>query len=306
MALSFKLNPLCGIFPPMVTPLLEQNKLDVEGLHKLVKYILSGKVHGIFILGTTGEAPSLSYELRRELIKRTCLEVGNRVPVLVGITDTSYSESVSIACYAAECGASAVVLAPPYYFPAGQPEILEYLTHITKQIPLPMFLYNIPSHTKIIFDADTVFKAANIPGIVGLKDSSGSMMYFHKLKYLFKERKDFSFLVGPEELLAESLIFGANGGISGGANIFPRLYVDLYNAAINKDMLKIISLHQKIIQISSTLYSVGHFSSSFLKGVKCVLSWKGICSDYMAEPFHSFNTKERTRIKALLEEIDLN
>ena len=106
-------SPLRGIIPPLVTPLLDRDTLDIAGLERLIEHILSGGVHGLFILGTTGEAPSLSYRLRYELIERTCSLVKGRVPVLVGITDTSFTESVNTAVKAKDAGAQAVVLAPP-------------------------------------------------------------------------------------------------------------------------------------------------------------------------------------------------
>ncbi len=114
-----------GIIPPLVTPLRERDMLDVAGLERLIEHVLSGGVHGLFVLGTTGEGPSLSYRLRREVISRTCRQVANRVPVLVGITDTAFVESVHLSQHAAEAGARAVVTSAPYYFPAGQPELLE-------------------------------------------------------------------------------------------------------------------------------------------------------------------------------------
>src|SRR5215831_1347770 len=114
--------PLTGIIPPMVTPLLGRDELDAPGLERLIEHIVAGAVNGLFILGTTGEGPSLSYRLRRELIDRVCRQVKHRVPVLVGITDTAFVESVNVARHAAETGADAVVVAPPYYMPEGQPE----------------------------------------------------------------------------------------------------------------------------------------------------------------------------------------
>mgnify|MGYP000439242059 FL=1 len=122
-----KNNQYYGIILPMVTPLEDWDKLDYNGIEKLINHILKGGVHGLFVLGTTGEAPSLSHQLRKEVIKRTLDQVGTKVPVLVGITDTSFIETINIAEFAAEAGASAVVLAPPYYFPAGQPELIEYI-----------------------------------------------------------------------------------------------------------------------------------------------------------------------------------
>ena len=94
-------KPLRGVVPPLVTPLLDNDTLDVEGLERLVEHILGGHVHGLFLLGTTGEAPDLSYALRHELVKRVCKQVKGRVPVLVGVTDTVFPESLRLAQTAA-------------------------------------------------------------------------------------------------------------------------------------------------------------------------------------------------------------
>ncbi len=298
-------RPLRGIIPPMVTPLLDRDTLDTAGLKRLIEHILAGGVHGLFILGTTGEAPSLSYRLRRELIERVCGQVKGRVPILVGITDTCFVESVNIACKARDAGAQAVVLAPPYYFPAGQAELLEYLKHLTPELPLPLFLYNMPSYTKLVFEPQTARAAADIVGIVGLKDSSGNMGYFHQLQSLLKDYSDFSLLMGPEELLAEAILLGGHGGVCGGANLVPKLYVDLYNAACSRDLQKTESLHKKVMQISTTIYSVGRYESSFLKGLKCALSCVGICNDFLAEPFHRFRRAERKIIQRYVKELGI-
>ncbi|MBL8029563.1 MAG: dihydrodipicolinate synthase family protein [Fibrobacteres bacterium] len=298
-------KPLMGIIPPLVTPLLDSDTLDTAGFQKLINHVIDGGVHGIFVLGTTGEAPSLSYRLRKEVIKRSCEFAGGRVPVLVGISDTSFVESVNLCTYSAECGADAVVLAPPFYFPAGQAELLEYLQHLVPKLALPLFLYNMPTHTKLVFEPSTVRAAADIPGIIGLKDSSANMVYFHKLQLLFKERADFSLLVGPEELLAETLLLGGHGGINGGANLWPSLYVSIYNAAQKRDLDTVMKLHEKVIQVSSSVYSVGKYSSSYLKGLKCGLSLLNICSDFMAEPFHKFRAEERESIRKHLTSLGI-
>jgi dihydrodipicolinate synthase/N-acetylneuraminate lyase len=164
-----------GIIPPMVTPLRGRDELDVCGLERLVEHILAGGVGGLFILGTTGEGPGLSYRLRREMIDRICRQVSGRVPVLVGITDTSFVESAQLAHYAAFKGAAAVVVAPPYYLPEAQPELQEYIDHLLPELPLPLFLYNIPSLTKVHFEIETLKRALDEPRIVGFKDSSGDL-----------------------------------------------------------------------------------------------------------------------------------
>lgn len=303
MQRTFK-SPLRGIIPPLVTPLLDNDTLDIEGLERLIENTISGGVHGIFILGTTGEFASLSYRLRIELIKRTCLLVDRRVPVMVGITDSAFAESLNLAKVAADCGADAVVLAPPYYFASGQPELLEYLKRIMIKMPLPLFIYNMPVHTKVIFEPKTVKAAAEIPGIVGMKDSSSNLAYFKQVQYELRDRNDFTFMVGPEEFMAEFVLTGGHGGVNGGANMFPKLYVELYNASVSRNFEKILPLQQKVIQISSTIYKVGHYGSSYLKGLKCALSVMGICNDYLAEPFHRFKEPERLKISQLLEDLN--
>ena len=298
-------SPLRGIIPPMITPLLDRDTLDVAGLERLIEHILSGGVHGLFILGTTGEAPSLSYRLRYELIERACGQVKGRVPVLVGITDTCFTESLNTANKARDAGAQAVVLAPPYYFPAGQAELLEYIKHLTPELPLPLFLYNMPSLTKAVFEPQTVRAAAQINGIAGIKDSSGNMVYFHQLQSLLRDYPDFSLLVGREELLAETILLGGHGGVCGGANLIPKLYVDLYNAARSRDLPAIEPLHEKVMQISTTIYSVGRYGSSYLKGLKCTLSCMNICSDFLAEPFHRFRREEHNKIQQYVKELGI-
>jgi len=295
-----------GIIPPMVTPLKGWDTLDQDGMVRLIDHILSGGVHGLFLLGTTGEAPSLSHRLRKEIVQRALDQIKERIPVLVGITDTSFDESINLAEYAAEKGASAVVLAPPYYFPAGQLELLEYLEHLVPRLPLPLFLYNMPTHTKLFFEPETVKAASEIPGVIGLKDSSANMVYFHQLQQIFKDQNDFRLFIGPEELLGETLVLGGHGGVCGGGNLIPELYVELYEKSIKGDFKKMGILHERIMQISTTIYSVGKYKSSYLKGLKCSLALMGICDDFMAEPFHRFRVSERNVIRQYLIDLGLS
>jgi dihydrodipicolinate synthase/N-acetylneuraminate lyase len=296
--------PLRGIVPPLITPLIDNDTLDAEGLERLIEHVIDGGVHAVFLLGTTGEFASLSYKVREELIKLSCLFVNKRIPVLVGISDSAFTESLNLANKAAQYGADAVVITPPYYFESGQPELFEYMKHFMKRIPLPLFIYNMPLHTKVTFAPETVKAASEIPGIIGMKDSSANLAYYNQVRYLLNDHPEFTFMVGPEEITAEFILLGGHGGVNGGANMFPKLYVDLYNAAAARDIDAVIPLQQKVMQIGSTIYKVGRFGSSYLKGLKCALSVMGICNDFMAEPFHRFNDPERKKIVEALEKLN--
>lgn len=296
--------PLTGIIVPMVTPLKDGDTLDHGGLERLIEHILHGGVHGLFILGTTGEGPSLGRQLQEDFIERVCTQVAERVPVLVGITNTSFAESVHLCQKAQAAGAMAVVLAPPCYFSCDQMELLEYLAHLMSEISLPLFLYNF--NARLSFEPKTVLAAARIKGVVGLKDSSGDMVYFHRVQMLFKDQPDFSLLVGPEELLSEAVLLGAHGGVCGGANLDPQLYVQLYHAAASKNMAAVTVLHERVMKISTAIYGVGGYNSSYLKGLKCALSCMGLCNDFLAEPFRRFGRKERELIRKHVQALELN
>jgi 4-hydroxy-tetrahydrodipicolinate synthase len=295
--------PLSGIIPPMVTPLLDNNTLDVAGLERLIEHLLTGGVHGLFILGTTGEATSLNYNLRKELIRRTSGLVGKRVPVVVGITDTAVHGSLEIAEYARENGMDGLVIAPPYYVPISQEEMREYLESIAPRLPLPFLMYDMPSCTKMHMSVETIRKAKDL-GAIGIKDSSGDMSYLFSLIQEFKSSSEFSIIAGTELFLPDTILQGGHGAVAGGANLYPKLFVDLYNASLEKDLEKITILREKVMMIDNTIFNVGKHKSRIIKGIKCALSVMGICSDYVALPLRKFRAEERKKIEEHVEALN--
>lgn len=288
----------------MITPLSDRDALDVAGLERLIEHIIAGGVHGLFILGTSGEAPGLSYRLRRELVERTCRQVRGRLPVLVGITDTSFVEALSMATLAANSGAQAVVSAAPFYLPTAQPELIDYVERLVRELPLPLYLYNMPQLTKVPFEIETLRRLTGLKEIVGVKDSSGDLAYFDRVLTLKRERPDWSVLVGPEHLLAEATQRGGDGGVNGGANYHPRLFVNLFAAVKSGDRARVEELQGQVQQLGQ-IYSVGRHASAVIKGMKCACSLLGLCDDRMAEPFERFHEPERARVRAVLASLNL-
>jgi len=294
-------TPFKGIIVPMVTPLKDSSSLDIPGLERLIEHLIQGGVHGFFILGTTGEAQSLGYSIRKELIERVCGQVLHRIPVLVGITDAAPDESIRLANIAAENGADAVVAAPPYYFTPSVNELRHYYLSLADRVPLPLMLYNMPSHTKINLDAELVQLLGAHDNVVGIKDSSGDLIYFQKIIRMMEEKPDFSLLVGPEELLMQALLSGCHGGVSGGANMFPELYVGMYDAFLEKDFKKMEQLREHIIHVSSIIYASDTYGGGYLQGLKGAMSMMDICSPTLASPLLSIQKEQMERIdKALL------
>lgn len=296
-------QPFTGIIVPMVTPLLDNKTLDEKGLEKLIERLIKGGVHGIFILGTTGEGTSLDYSLRKKLIDRTCRQVAGRVPIMVGITDSAPEESLALAKFSADAGAAAVVAAPPFYFSMEQCELTAYYSDLADQLPLPLYLYNMPSHTKINISPATVEALSGHPNIIGLKDSSGNAVYFSTVFHSLRTNPSFTVLVGPEEMMASSVLMGGHGGVNGGANIFPELYVDLYYAARDRDHLTVMELQQRVMEISRCIYGVGETGMSYLQGLKSALSAMGICSGFIAAPFKDFEQENLLQIEEHLKHL---
>ena len=298
--------PLKGVIPPLVTPLKGRDQIDLPALERIIEHVLAGGVHGLFLLGTTGEGPSLSPEAQRTVVKEATKIINMRVPVLVGITDSVFSESVKMAHFAAECGADAVVLAPPYYFPMHQSDLRQYCAAMAREVPLPMFLYNMPSHCKVTFELDTVKQLLQEPNIVGFKDSSAQMLFFNSVVRIAKERPEYAVLMGPEELMGECVLMGGHGGVCGGANLSPRMYVDMYDAAVAGDLRQVNVLQQRMLRLSSLVYSVGIAPSSYLTGLKAAMSMIGLCEARLSEPLTALPADRRATLARHLTDLGMN
>jgi 4-hydroxy-tetrahydrodipicolinate synthase len=297
-------QPLRGIIPPMVTPLLDPGTLDLIGLERLIEHMIAGGVHGLFVLGSTGEGPNLSDRVRRELIHATCELVAGRVPVLVCITDNSLEQSVSLGEWAAECGAEVLVTSTPYYFVVSQGDLLRQVEYLAMRLVLPLYLYNMPRLTKAHFAPETVARAAELKTVRGIKDSSGDLDYLAAVVAELNSRPEFTILTGPEELLVSSMGLGAHGGVNGGANLFPELYVRLYEAIAAGRHEEATRLQQRVIELGQFLYTVGEAESGFLRGLKLGLEIKGICASTLTPPFALASEADRTALLAQLQRFE--
>lgn len=292
-----------GIIPPVITPLKKPDVLDVQGLEAQVEHLIGAGVHGLFILGTTGEGPALSYRLRAELIENTCRLAAGRVPVLVGVTDTSLTETLQLSQVCAKAGAAAVVVAPPYYFPPAQNELLHYYQTLAEQLPLPFYLYNMPGLTKVGIGEEIIKASLGWDNCLGLKDSSGDLVYFKRAHMITRKKAGYRVLIGPEEMLAESMLCGGDGGVCGGGNLFPELYVAIFNAAEKGDFARAAKLQDIVLQVSDKIFRVSSYGSPIIQGIKTGLAHRGICSSVMSEPFLPFEAATKAKITTAVDEL---
>ena len=273
-----------GIVCPMITPLKPDFSLDHCATLRLVDHLIEGQIEGVFILGTTGEASSLSLQTKKELIRLCAQKLqSTQIPLLVGIGDTAIEQSVSLCSYAKEQGADAVVALPPYYFELNASEIESYFTALANQCPLPLFLYNYPKTTHFNIPPDVILALHQHPNIIGCKDSSGNPDYLEALTGIAK-KTELNFLIGPEELLTEWVLKGFHGGVNGGSNLFPKLFHQLSIALKQNDLDRVNTLHQMVMRISKEIYALEGGAYSYLKGIKAAATAMGICENVLAPP----------------------
>ena len=293
------MKKLHGIVVPMVTPLTQGAEVDYPATEKLVEHLIAGGVHGIFALGTTGEAQSLSAQQRADFTTYVGEKIAGRVPYIVGISDTSIADSIALAKTAQAAGAYGVVATPPYYFAPAQNDMVAWFTALADASPLPVYLYNMPSHVKVNIAPETAAILAKHPNIKGLKDSSHNMTYFQTLGYLTKDEADFVLFVGPEEQTAQAVLLGGVGGVNGGANMFPELYVKSYNAAVAGDLETVRKCQKAILHISTAIYNV----DGYLPGLKGALELLGLCNRTLALPYTAMSDEKMVVLKKALDGI---
>ncbi|HEY2760653.1 MAG TPA: dihydrodipicolinate synthase family protein [Pirellulales bacterium] len=302
-------RPLRGMIPPMLTPLAfdkaGNEQVDIAGLERLIEHILGGGVHGLFILGSTGEGPSLSERFKRELIEQSARIVNRRVPLLVGITDSSFTDSLALAAHAAAAGADAVVCTSPFYFPISDAEHLAYFRKLNSQLPLPLFLYNMPGLTKVRFALDVIKALRDEPNVVGLKDSSGDMAYFKSALEIAAGRPDWTMLVGPERLLTDVVAAGAHGGVCAEANLHPQLLVELYDAAVARDAGRISAARSKMAKLLQLYQLQTNIGRPGIAPLKAALAYLGICQDQTAPPLVPLDPSHRGAVQEIVNELGL-
>ena len=300
------LSPMHGIVTPLVSPLTAAGGLDLPGLERLVEHLVAGGVHGLFPLGTTAEAYALEPDVRREVVRHTVRFAKGRLPVYVGVGDATAGRTLAHAEVAAELGADYLVLISPAYFDYSTVERARYFGDLAKRMPRPVMLYNNPGVTRNPITPSVLERLLHAPNIVGVKDSSGQAHQTLEVLNLIRGVTHFHFFEGIESMLAQSMTMGAHGGVAGGSNLFPRLFVNLYNAAREGDLARVRFLQPQVMAVDSVYrqeLGTGTPVGSYLKGMKFGLKTLGVCEEHLSFPFEPLGTEAQAAIRRIVAEI---
>ena len=222
-----------GVSPALVTPFTKDEEVDEAALRNLVRFVLPD-VDGVVPCGTTGEFIYLTPEEQRRVIEIVIDEVGGRVPVIAGTGAASTREAIKLALAAQEAGAAACLVVTPFFLHPSDKGIYQHFYELAKAVDLPIILYNIPQVVDAYLPREVVEDLADLPNIVGLKDSSGNLTYTMEVLEMTAGRLDV--LVGHDEVVLPALAGGCSGMILASAQVFPDIWQRVYAAVQTGDL----------------------------------------------------------------------
>jgi len=245
-----------GILPALVTPFTDDGKaVDEERLRALVNRCLELGVHGVVPCGTTGEFVNLTTEEKKSVIKIVVDEVNGKVPVIAGTGGSGTDQALEMTKYAKDVGCDAALIVTPFYLKPADRGIYEHYDTIASKVDMPIILYNIPQCTGLPLPWQMVEDLAQIPNIVGLKDSSGQLSFI--LAVLEKVRDKINVLCGHDEVVVAALAAGCSGAILASANVIPDIWVQIYNHVKNGELQKARELQYKVQKIARIIAGSG-------------------------------------------------
>jgi 4-hydroxy-tetrahydrodipicolinate synthase len=289
---------IAGVIVPLLTPLRDDETIDVAAVARLVDHVIAGGVAGIFVLGSSGEAPALRPAERERMLSATVKAVAGRVPVLAGVIEPSTAQAVETARRYAELGADALVPTAPYYFIYSQPELSAHFRAVAAATAKPVVLYNIPVLVKQTISPELVGELSAVDNIVGLKDSDGQLDPFQR--FLKLRSKKFQVWQGAEPVAAISMARGSDGAVLGLANIAPRMIVSMYEAASGGELATAWELQDRLMQ----LFLIQRHKS-FLAGLKGAASLLGLCGARICLPFEPLTAEQLGKVRETLLAIGL-
>ncbi|MBM4417169.1 MAG: dihydrodipicolinate synthase family protein [Chloroflexi bacterium] len=303
------LNRLHGIVPPIVTPLADDETIDHPSLRRLIDHLIEAGVHGIWVLGTTGEFASFTRRERAEAVHTAVEAVNGRVPVVVNISDAATRLAMDHARDAAAAGADAIALLPPYYYANEQDELLDHFRRVRAAVDLPLLAYNIPQNVKAKFSPDTILRLGQEGTIVGLKDSQNDLDWFRQVMSGARNRGiGLRGFLGTRYLIDAGILAGAHGAIPGIANIAARECVACYDAARRKDFAVADAATERIIDATriSSHARGGSATAANFATMKAALKARGIIStSIVSAPLRNLTPEEEARVAEFARQCSL-
>lgn len=286
---------IVGINPAMITPFTEKGEVDIEGIVENVEFLTKSGVHGVVVNGCTGEAVSLTREERTKVIRTSVNAAKGKVKIIAGTGVPTTRQVIELTEDAKSAGADVVLVITPFLEIPSKEGLFKHYETLAKTVDIPIIVYNIPQHTGVEIDPQTLNKLAEIDNIVGVKDSSGNLSQFAEMIRLTGDK--ISVLSGSDDLLFQSFLMGASGAIIALGNIAPKMTVDLYNAVKDGDIEKAKGIYYKLLPVARGIGAPENFPAPVKEAVTMLGRPAGPCR----EPILPLSDKEKEELKSYLK-----
>ena len=286
-----------GIIVPIVTPFHEDETLNLDELRRQIDREIEGGIDGIFVFGTNGEGFILNSEEKKAVLETAIDQVHGRVPVYAGTGCISTKETIEQSQMAEKLGADVLSIITPSFAKASQDELYAHYKAVAESVSLPILLYNIPARTGNAIAPETVDRLAEIPNIVGAKDSSGDWDNLSAYIEVAKKHPGFRVLSGNDSLILKSLQAGGAGAIAGCANVYPHVLSSIYDCFVEGKMEEAEAAQQSIASFRA-VFKYGN-PNTIVKIAVNELGWPvGPCK----APFNQLSEEGREALHRVLEE----
>jgi 4-hydroxy-tetrahydrodipicolinate synthase len=289
---------LSGVVPALLTPFGQGGQgIDEDAFVALVEFVINAGVHGLYVAGTTGEAPLMSLSERKTLASLAVKAAKGRVKVAIQTGCVSTRDTLELTAHAAEIGADAAGIVTPYYYPFDEESLRNHYSQVAAAVGgFPLYLYNIPSRTGNDISPRLVKELANEQGnIVGIKDSSKDLERF--MHYVAELSPGISVVMGTDSFILPAFLLGGRAAISAVGNLFPELVVKLYECCRVGDWKEAVKLQYRVHRIKEVLKG-----TAGLAVYKAALALRGIPSGQARAPQGEVSKEEMIRLEIRLRQ----
>ena len=226
-----------GFYVPLITTFNDDESFDWDGYKKVIDYVIDNGMNGLLVGGSTGEYHMMSFEERKELIKKGCEFAAGRVPVMAGIGCFTAKDTIELGNWAAECGAEYGLVLPPYYMPTSDEGVVEFYKEIADNTKVGIVIYNNPLATGVELAPALIREIAMLDNVVSVKDTS-EQIHTSQTVAATKDIEGFTVFQGYEQLLLPALSVGADGAFSIIFNLIPKEMSEMFKLAVEKNDFK--------------------------------------------------------------------
>jgi 4-hydroxy-tetrahydrodipicolinate synthase len=283
-----------GVVVPMVTPFTKDGRVDVPSVERLVDKLVSNGM-GIFVLGTTGEASSISDDERRKMVEVTVKCAAKRSLVYAGIGDNCVSHSVSSGREFLALGVDALVAHLPSYYLLGAEEMERYFFGLAKELGRDLMIYNMPQTTRMSIPLEVVDRLSRLPQIIGFKDSENMPGRPEACAKLLVGRPNFSVFMGTALLSTKALRLGFDGLVPSSGNLVPALWREMYAKARANDWEGVNKLQERVDAVAKVFQRNRSLAQS-LAALKACLAEQGLCQPEMLPPLSRVSEADRAAL----------